>query len=246
MKVFAMIPARSGSKGLPDKNISPAGGVPLIGHAVNFAKKLDIDRIVVSTDSKAYVDLAVEYEPMIWWHQRGEQASSDTAMEEDIIADYVASNGEMPDIWVWIKPTSPFRSVASVEEAICVLAARPYVDSVRIVSEADPRLQVAGEMGWLEPLLPLLWPGGRSKARRTEFPKVYKPFNLEVFRHSGWTGGQSYFMGHRIHPIIEDKITGLDVDDARDLEIIDLIVNADPRPDWLKSYIHDGAPHIRA
>lgn len=238
MKIFAMIPARSGSKGVPDKNIKPAGGVPLIGHAVNFAKKLDIDRIVVSTDSEQYCDIASQHEPMIWWHKRGELASTDTAREEDIIEDYVAQQGEEPDLWVWLKPTSPFRRVDSVEEAICVLVTRPHVDSVRIVSQSDARLQWINDMGWLEPLLPQLWPREISKVLRTKFPDVYNPYNLEVFRHTGWQGGGTCFMGDRIHPIIEHKITGLDIDDAQDLEVIDGIVRISPRPDWLKPYIH--------
>lgn len=241
MKIFAMVPARSGSKGLPDKNIKPAGGTPLVCHAVNFARKLGVDQIVVSTDSETYFNIAANgNDEDLLWHHRADFSASDTAMEEDIISDYAARchGYGMPDIWIWLKPTSPFRSVISVEGAIRKLVENPHIDSARIVCEADARLQTVGELGWLEPLLPLVWPHGRSKARRTEFPKAYKPFNLEIFRHEGWASRGAYFMGHKILPVYENEITGLDVDDARDLDLIDLIMKADPRPEWLKPYIH--------
>lgn len=238
MKIFAMIPARSGSKGLADKNILPAGGVPLIGQAVNFAKKLDIDRIIVSTDSKKYFDIAAEYEPMIWWHNRGEFASSDTAREEHIIHDYVEIGGETPDIWVWLKPTSPFRHVQMTEDAINILVSSPHVDSVRVVSVADARLQCLNEEDWLESFVSSFWPAGKSKIPRHEAPKVYKPYNLEVFRHSNWKGLHARFMGHRIRAICSHKITGLDIDDQADLDLADGIIRIDPRPEWLKPYVH--------
>ncbi len=239
MATYALIPARSGSKGLPDKNIAEIAGKPLLAHAINFARKVtSIDRVFVSTDSEKYRRLALGYGaecPVL----RGPLASSDTAMEEDILADvaetFPARGIPMPDIWVWLKPTSPFRSVASVETAVAILKEKPGVTSVRIVSEADARLQRIGAEGFLEPLL-AVWPLGRSKARRTEFPKVYRPFNLEVFRHVEWERRDAYFMGHRIHPIIEAKWTGLDIDDADDFELLKALIEA--RPKVLEAYIH--------
>src|ERR1700686_354283 len=90
MNVYALIPARSGSKGLPDKNIREIDGHPLIAYSIAFARKLTIDRIIVSTDSDTYRKIALRYGgecPYL----RGAAASSDTANWQDIIADLAAN-----------------------------------------------------------------------------------------------------------------------------------------------------------
>lgn len=240
MRVYALIPARSGSKGLPDKNILPMAGHPLLAYSAAFAARLPIDRVLLSTDSARYADIGRAYGAEVP-ALRGAAASSDTAMEEDILADLDATLPElgipMPDAWVWLKPTCPFRDPAAVAEAIRVLRERPEVDSVRIVSEADARLHRINADGWLEPLLPI-WDPKRSKMRRSEFPRSFQPFNLEVFRHEGWRQRGSLFMGHRIHPIVLPRITGFDVDDRDGFEIIRALIEADPRPDIVARHIH--------
>ena len=117
MKAYAFVPARSGSKGLPDKNIRPIGGHPLLAYAIAFGLKLGVDRVIVSTDSPAYAEIAERYGgfcPGL----RSAEASTDTAMEEEIIADLAeklpARGIDMPDVWIRLKPTNPFRKVDSV------------------------------------------------------------------------------------------------------------------------------------
>jgi CMP-N-acetylneuraminic acid synthetase len=240
MRAYALIPARSGSKGLPDKNILPIAGHPLLAYSVAFGRLLPVERVLLSTDSPRYAEIGRAYGaecPLL----RGPAASGDTAMEEDILADLDArlpAHGvPLPDAWVWLKPTCPFRDPDAVREALAVLRDRPEVDAVRIVSEADARLHVINPEGWLEPLLPI-WDPARSKMRRSEFPKAYQPFNLEVFRHQGWRERGALFMGRRIHPIVLPRITGLDVDDADGFEIIRALIESRPRPPLIARHIH--------
>ena len=61
-KVYAVIPARSGSKGVPNKNIMNLEGYPLIAHSIVIAIKCKlIDRVIVSTDSEEYADIARKF-----------------------------------------------------------------------------------------------------------------------------------------------------------------------------------------
>ena len=61
-EVYAIIPARSGSKGVPNKNIMNLGGYPLIAYSIAVAKKCStIDRVIVSTDSEEYASIALKY-----------------------------------------------------------------------------------------------------------------------------------------------------------------------------------------
>ena len=241
MRVYALIPARSGSKGAPNKNVREIAGHPLVAYSIAFAKKIKFEQIIVSTDSPKYQDIAVRYGadcPYL----RGSKASNDTAMEEDILADLAANlprfGIDMPDVWVRLKPTSPFRSVRSVEAAIDTLGKNPDITSVRIVSETEARLHVVGENGFLVPRSPQ-WDRHRSVMRRDEFAPAYKPFNLDVLRHALWVERGSAYMGDKVQPVIEHKITGLDIDDEDDFEIAKALIALTPRPNFLVPFVHD-------
>jgi CMP-N-acetylneuraminic acid synthetase len=242
MRVYALIPARSGSKGVPNKNIRPIAGHPLLAYSIAFAKKIAFDRVIVSTDSEQYRDIALRYGAECPY-LRGAEASHDTAMEESILADLAKNlpplGIPMPDIWVRLKPTSPFRTVASVETAISLLA-DDAIDSVRIVSETESRLHVINSEGFVAPMLSG-WDATRSVMRRSEFPAAYKPFNLDVLRHAGWLARGSKYMGSRVKPIVEHKITGVDIDEADDFELVDALISIRPRPAFLKKFVHDPA-----
>jgi CMP-N,N'-diacetyllegionaminic acid synthase len=240
MRVYALIPARSGSKGLPDKNILPINGHPLIAYSIAFGLKLGIDGVIVSTDSEKYQEIAKKYGAACPY-LRGPKASSDVAMEEDILDDLQSNLGKhglaLPDIWVWLKPTCPFRDLSAVRQGIEMLRQNPELDSVRIVTEGDARLHHINGEGYLEPLLPA-WDPARSKMRRSEFPKTYFPFNLEIFRHRGWQERGALFMGRKIAPIVLPKVTGLDVDDLDGFEIIRSLIESRPRSQLLDNYVH--------
>jgi len=240
MIVYALIPARSGSKGLPDKNILEIDGNPLIAHSIAFARKLAVDRIIVSTDSEAYRAIALRYGgecPYL----RGATASSDTAQEAEILADLAANLPTHaivpPDIWVWLKPVNPFRSIEAARQGLKILSERRDVDSVRIVSEADARLHAVNEEGFLAPYGPG-WDPTLSKMPRTRFAKVFQPYNLELFRHQGWIERGALFMGQRIIPIVAPKITGLDIDDRDTFEIAKALIEMRPRPDVVARHVH--------
>src|SRR5690349_10946968 len=109
MKVYALIPARSGSKGLPHKNVRVIDGHPLIAYSIAFARKLAIDRVIVSTDSEDYRAIASRYGAECPY-LRGPAASSDTANWQDILADLAANLPPraipLPDVWITLKPVN--------------------------------------------------------------------------------------------------------------------------------------------
>jgi CMP-N,N'-diacetyllegionaminic acid synthase len=238
-KVYAFVPARSGSQGLKDKNILDIDGHPLLAYAVAFGRALGIDRVILSTDSPAYAEIGRAYGadcPYL----RGAAASTGTAMEEDILADMAANlpayGIDMPDIWIRLKPTNPFRRTASVKAAIARMTGAEPPDSVRIVSPAESRICTVGPEGYLEPLLPH-WDPARSVMRRTEFPQAYSPFNLDLLFHRNWLRWGSGYMGRRILPIVEHPITGLDINDRDDFDLVKALIEARPRPRLVETYI---------
>jgi N-acylneuraminate cytidylyltransferase len=120
-KVIALIPARSGSKGVPNKNTRLLGGHPLIAWSIMAAKKArSIDRVIVSTDSYEYAQLAIQLgaeAPFL----RPAEISGDRSTDFDFIAhalDWFADNGGEPEYIVHIRPTTPFRDPAQIDAAV--------------------------------------------------------------------------------------------------------------------------------
>lgn len=133
--VLAFIPARSGSKNLPDKNIKLLGGIPLLAHSILTAKATSsIARIVVSTDSQEYADIAIEYGAEVPFLRPAEISGNDSVMSEAVLH-LIDNLDELPELIVQLMPTTPIRDAGVIETAIKYLQARPDIDSLSSVDE---------------------------------------------------------------------------------------------------------------
>lgn len=118
MKKVAIIPARSGSKGLKDKNIIDLCGKPLIAYTIEAAiQSGEFDRVIVSTDSEHYADISRQYGSEIM--MRGEALSNDKATTYMVLEDILKNRlTESIDYFVLLQPTSPLRNATHVKEAV--------------------------------------------------------------------------------------------------------------------------------
>jgi len=115
-KVVAIIPARGGSKGIPDKNIYVINGKPLIDWSIDFAiSNTQIDRCIVSTDSPKIADIAASSGAEVPF-LRSFSLSSDTAKTSDVLLDVIERCSlDDQDIIVLLEPTSPYRIAEDFE-----------------------------------------------------------------------------------------------------------------------------------
>lgn len=122
MKTYAIIPARKGSKGVPNKNIKNLGGHPLIAHSIAAAKLASgISRVIVSTDSEEYAKIAIKYGaevPFIRPESISNDKSSDLEFFQHAISWFEANEKTLPDFFVHLRPTTPIRSPQHIDEAI--------------------------------------------------------------------------------------------------------------------------------
>lgn len=140
MEILALIPARSGSKSVPDKNIRMIGGKPMlawsIGHALGAGH---ITRVIVSTDSEEYADIARKFGADVPFIRPAEYAT-DTALDIDVFKHALTwldeHEGYRPDIIVQLRPTYPKRKVDDIQNMIEMLIDHPEADSVRSVAPA--------------------------------------------------------------------------------------------------------------
>ena len=139
MKNIAIIPARSGSKGLKDKNIKPLMGKPLLAYSIEAAQKAEIfDEIMVSTDSEEYAKIAREYGAKVPF-LRSEELSGDTAGSWDVVKQVLnkyKSLGEEFDSVCLLQPTSPLRTAEDILNAYQFLKDR-NAEAVTSVCEVD-------------------------------------------------------------------------------------------------------------
>ncbi len=138
--VLAIIPARSGSKALVDKNIRPVAGKPMLTHSIEHAKASTlITRVIVSTDSSAYAEIAKKAGadvPFLRPAEISQDQSTDLEAFTHALMWLKENEGKIPDIVVQLRPTSPHRSVKDIDAMINILIDHPEVDSVRSIAKA--------------------------------------------------------------------------------------------------------------
>lgn len=117
MKSIAIIPARSGSKGLPNKNIIELDGKPLMYYTIKAALESNcFDEIMVSTDSKEYAEIARKCGANVPF-LRSEEMSSDSAGSWDVVREVLknyAKKSKHYDFVALLQPTSPLRNADDI------------------------------------------------------------------------------------------------------------------------------------
>lgn len=139
-EILAIIPARSGSKSVKDKNIRIMNGKPMLAHSIEHALQSKmINRIIVSTDSMMYQKIAREYgaeTPFL----RPLDISGDDSLDIEVFEHalrWLADNeGYHPDFCVHLRPTHPVRDPKDIDRMISILLNDLSVDAVRSVSPA--------------------------------------------------------------------------------------------------------------
>lgn len=115
--VLAIVPARGGSKGIPEKNIYPFGGKPLIGWTIEAARKSKyIDRTILSSDSEKIIAVARNYGcevPFV----RPPELSSDTSASAGVVL-HALETINTNQIVVLLQPTSPLRTAEDIDATL--------------------------------------------------------------------------------------------------------------------------------
>ncbi|MDB2665431.1 acylneuraminate cytidylyltransferase family protein [Gammaproteobacteria bacterium] len=133
--IIAIIPARSGSKSLVDKNIRELSGHPLIAYSIAAAKlSKKINRVFVSTNSKKYERIAKKYGAEVPFI-RPNQFSTDDSTDKDFLVHAMSwiqeNEGKAPEHWVHLRPTTPLRDIALIDNAIDKITKNKNATSLR-------------------------------------------------------------------------------------------------------------------
>ena len=119
---YIVVPARSGSKSIKDKNISKINGVPLIGYALSIAKFVRRSKLtILSSDSKNYLKIGAKYSPSIL-HLRSKKNSSDKATDKDFFREIIIflkkKNYLIPEFFILLRPNTPNRILNELNDSV--------------------------------------------------------------------------------------------------------------------------------
>lgn len=119
-KSLIVVPARSGSKGIPKKNTKLLNGKPLISYTLEIGKQIPNSSLCVTTNDEEVKEIAKNYTDIII--NRSSNLSSDTTPMEEVLLDTIQrvgkSSKEKYDNLILLQPTSPLRRVNDVTEAL--------------------------------------------------------------------------------------------------------------------------------
>ncbi|HEV7346845.1 acylneuraminate cytidylyltransferase family protein [Telluribacter sp.] len=224
MEVLALIPARGGSKGLPDKNILPLSGHPLIAYSIRAALSTPaVTRTIVTTDAEKIAEVAIRYGaevPFLRPEALAQDLSTDWEVFEHALRWLRDHENYQPDLVVQLRPTSPVRQVTLIEKAVWRMAHSPEADSLRVVTPAPitPYKMWTLPDGDESPMQPLLQAPGLKEhynQPRQILPQVYWQIGtLDVIRPHVILEKHS-MSGAIILPMVVPNELAVDIDDLQ-------------------------------
>jgi CMP-N,N'-diacetyllegionaminic acid synthase len=219
MKVLTVIPARSGSKSLVDKNIKVLNGKPLLVYSIKYSLNSSyVDKTIVSTDSKVYADIAKKNGADIPFI-RPQNLSLDNVQDFPVI-DHALRESEIFyncifDYVILLRPTSPFRPPNLIEKGLNILELNPTASSVRSVTKSDehPYRQWVNDGVYIKGFTQDI--DEPYNIPRQFLPNVYfQTGDIEIIRRSTIKNGS--ISGEKVLPLIIDHNQMLDIDSEKD------------------------------
>ena len=139
MSNIAIIPARGGSRGIPNKNIAPLCGRPLIEYSIEVAlQSSSIDYVIVTSDSEEILRVAKKFGQRVMSIRRPSDLATDSSGTEGVVAhtvDCLVNNGISIDCIVLLQPTSPFRKSEFINESVSLIRSSK---AGSLISVSDP------------------------------------------------------------------------------------------------------------
>lgn len=221
--MLAIIPARSGSKGLPGKNIKLLNGKPLIAYTIEAALlSTEVSKVIISTDSPVIAKIAMEYGaecPFL----RPDYLASDNSKAIDVylytLEELNRREGRNIDEFIVLQPTSPLRSAKDIDDAIQIFNSKKADSVVSYCKEAHPIKwhKFLTNEGKFENLF-----DDTIDNRQNERPTYYPNGSIYVFKTSTLKRGIYY--GENSYAYIMDRTRSIDIDDIYDFNYAEFLL----------------------
>jgi CMP-N,N'-diacetyllegionaminic acid synthase len=229
-KVWAIIPARSGSKGVRDKNIMQLNGHPMIAYTIRAALKCkNIDRVLVTTDSEEYAKIAREYGadvPFLRPAIISKDHSTDIEFFKHTIEWFRKKDFLVPEYFVHLRPSTPIRSPKIIEKAINKFIDSKFsaLRSVHKMSDTSYKtFEIENEM--LKTLCKGDFNIENTSLPRQSFPQTYNPNGyVDIVRTSIIDTGLLH--GSNVNAFITEAT--FEIDEMEDVNFIEFMIKKNP------------------
>lgn len=222
MRSIAIIPARSGSKGLKDKNIKSLHGKPMMVYSIEAAQKSGMfDCIHVSTDSSVYADIAKAAGADVPF-LREEYLAGDNSSTWDAIRAVVRKyeeSGQIFDVVTLLQPTSPLRDAEDICEAFRIFHKKD-ADAVISVCELEHSIQICntlGEDGSMNGFL-----DSNKIGPRQNLETHYRINGAIYIQKTELLMGKQSLYNEKSYAYVMDKAHSVDIDDIFDFKIAEM------------------------
>jgi CMP-N,N'-diacetyllegionaminic acid synthase len=233
--VIAIIPARSGSKSIKDKNLALLGGYPLISYSIVAAKlSRRINRVILSTDSERYAEIGRRYgaeTPFL----RPAEYCSDKSTDQEFMAHAMQwsrdSEGHLPELWVHLRPTTPLRDPMHLDAAVTALESRPEATALRSAHpspESPFKWLRRNEAGYLTALTTDETNLDRFNLPRQSYPTAFIPDGYVDIVRSSFVLEGSLLHGDRVFGFESPYCT--EVDSVEELELLEFQLHKQGSP----------------
>lgn len=223
--VLAVIPARSGSKGLPGKNLMAVGEHSLVGHAIRAAKASEtVAKVCVSTDSETIRAEAVKLGVEVPWLRSAALSGDESSTAETVIdamSRQLGDGGEF-DIVVVLEPTAPLRRKGDVDRCVSMLRDQSLnLDAVITMTPTNfhPSALYRSEKSE-QRVIPYLKEFDRVFSRRQDGEPALLPVGNCFAIKSGALLRSRSLYPEKLGALILDRIQSFEVDDLADLDVI--------------------------
>jgi CMP-N,N'-diacetyllegionaminic acid synthase len=219
-RVLCVIPARGGSKGLPNKNLLLVGDLPLIAHPINYAlqSKLVTD-LIVSTDSNEIAAMAINHGATVPF-MRPEHLAQDLSTTEDVLQHALNEMEKITsqnyDYCLFLTATSVFRPPGLIERGVSRLESDPSLESYFSGYKTTKNYWELQADGSWERVLPWMRDYSSRQIRKSI---VREDTGIaSVSRSELWRSGRR--IGDKVWvEINEDEFSNIDIHSAEDLEL---------------------------
>jgi len=221
MKKIAIIPARSGSKGLPNKNVLMLGNKPLIAYTIEAAlKSKEFERVIVSTDSLEYKYIAKKFGAEVF--MRSEELSNDKASSFIVVEDVLKRTDNEIDYFVLLQVTSPFRNENHIKESINLFENNfnncDYLVSMQKSDKSSSLIKPIYDNSLKEYKIDY------SNYSRQKYDEYHPNGAIFIGKVEEYLK-QKHFFGEKSIAYFMNKEDSIDIDDSLDFEIAITILN---------------------
>ena len=231
--VVALIPARSGSKGIENKNLRTLHDRSLLDWSISAARKTqNISRVVVSTNSSEYAEVAKKAGAEVPF-LRPELISQDKSNDFEFVKhalDFFNNEGQIPDLIVHLRPTTPFRDPKIMDQTISDGLKRSMgVTSVRSVHEMSESAYKSFEIGESGNLVSAFSRSNEldaANAGRQSFPKTYSPNGYIDLLFPDLILDSGFLHGNNVSPIITENT--IEIDSESELSMAQALLSMNP------------------